>query len=690
MDETPPQTPDNGLNKLDLSQLQSFSFGTSWVQEKQAPGGAPRGDRERRDDRPRREGDAPPRRDRRDFKRPSGGPGPAPEGGAPAPSAAPAFAPRGDRPAGPGGPGRPEGPGGGAPRGDRPRFEGRGDPRGTRRDGPGGPGGHGGHGGGRPDFRGPPREPAGPYVSPFFGVTFYPEDQSFSALAQAIRKSCRTFELFYIAKSVVDKNDRYVAVVQRLDPNARPGDAAPAQPAAKPAPFFISVPDGVPFEFEDSAINHVMEKHLGSFFDVSEVEIEAPKGNFQVINRCPITGALLAPPNYHRYLQILQQHHAANVRIPFEAYKAKVESVREPELIAQWLEKMKKTTRYTVKPAAAAPAASGAAASPAPAAATPAETPSETAAVDLTTAPPAEAPVAQAPVAAEAAAPAIYFDSLEDARQYLLNAARDKVVRSVEQLRFPGRILESIPAGSEIRRAVEGAVERQRRFPLDTANALRGRLRRESFTIFKKGSKGISYVCAVKRRFRVAGQAFSDSLSSLITFIETHPMVKESELPAKLLGIAPPPAPVEGAAPVPPAAEDQVRMLKLKGDLRYLVKEGYVTEFVDGSLFTPAPMVESKKRQIEATDVDPDNFPEAPAPKAVEVAEAAPAGPAEVAETAAVEPAPEAVVEAAAESEAVAEPVAELVSDPVTEPAADAAPAAEAPEAEKPNTPPAV
>ncbi len=73
----------------------------------------------------------------------------------------------------------------------------------------------------------------------------------------------------------------------------------------------------------------------------------------------------------------------------------------------------------------------------------------------------------------------------------------------------------------------------QRRFPLDTANGLRGRLRRESFTIFKKGSKGISYVCAVKRKFRIPGQVFAESIGTLIAFIEAHPMVRASELPEK-------------------------------------------------------------------------------------------------------------------------------------------------------------
>lgn len=603
MDETPsPQTPDSssGLNKLDLTQLQGFSFGTSWVQDKSGqggPGGPPRGDR--RDERPRREGDAPVRRDRRDFKRPvTGAVGDAPvappvEGGERPARPSGGGDRRFDRPSGPGGPGGPGGPRGG----DRPRFE--------RREGAPDAGRRG-------DFRGPPREPVGPYVSPFFTVTFYPEDASFKALADAIRKSCRTFELFYIARSVVEKNDRFVAVVQRIAPAApaaKGAGPAPITPGVKPAPFYISVPDGVPFDTEDAAIAHVLEKHLGNFFETAEVEVEAPKGNFQVVNRCSITGTLLAPPNYHLYNSILAQHHAANVRMSLEAYKTKIETVRDPEVVAQWLEKMKKAVRYTVKPAPVRAPKVAAAAAVATETAAPVEV-TETAEVE------------SEPVVAEAAAPATEapvvlpsFDSLEDARQYLLTEARNRVVRSVEQLRFPGKILETIPAGTEIRRAVEGALAAQRRFPLDTANALRGRLRRESFTIFKKGSKGVSYVCAVKRRFRVPGQTFSDSLAALIAYVEAHPMVKGSELGEKHLGIVPRPAPVEGAEPVPVPADEIEKLTKLKGDLRYLVKEGYMTEFVDGTLFCPPPMVESRKREIEATEVDPENFPEAPAPE---------------------------------------------------------------------------
>jgi hypothetical protein len=73
------------------------------------------------------------------------------------------------------------------------------------------------------------------------------------------------------------------------------------------------------------------------------------------------------------------------------------------------------------------------------------------------------------------------------------------VVRLVDGARLQGKVAETLPPG-EVRRASEGTLERQRRFPLDTANALRGRLRREGFSIYKKGSKGASYVCAVRRK----------------------------------------------------------------------------------------------------------------------------------------------------------------------------------------------
>jgi hypothetical protein len=103
-----------------------------------------------------------------------------------------------------------------------------------------------------------------------------------------------------------------------------------------------------------------------------------------------VTGELLGPPNYHRYSQMVQQHHAAKVsRMPFEAFRARIETVRDPEVVKEWLEKMKKVTRYTWK----------------------------------------------APVRRARLRPA--FDSLEEAKAHLLANARDSVVKAVDHAPIP-------------------------------------------------------------------------------------------------------------------------------------------------------------------------------------------------------------------------------------------------------------
>jgi hypothetical protein len=586
--------PPADFNKIDLSQLQGFSFGTQWTQDKSSPAsGRDGGDRPRRDERRDAYPGGPPnRKDRRSFQKPNGD-----------------LPPSGDRHPAAG------------------RYEG-GDDRGQRRPA-GGPGDD--------RRRGAPRE-VGPYLSPYFSVIFYPEDASFTALAKTIRASCRTIELFEIARTVLGKPERFTVLVARKSPGTEGGEAprAEAEPAAKAAPFYLSVPDSVPFESEQAAVAHALNQHLNLFFTRAEVEVEPPKGNFQVVNRCTITGELLGPPNYHRYAEIVQQHHAEKVsRMPLEAYRTRIESVRDPEVIKQWLEKMKKVTRYTWKDASAAvasvPAAAAAGeaapsappsadvAEEAPAPAAPSAAASGEAAAPETLVPPVDNPVPAAPPAeaAAASAPALSFDTLDEARNHLLTHARDKIVRPTGTARFHGRALESLPAG-EIRRAVEGEWERQCRFPLDTANALRGRLRREHFTIFKKGSKGVSYVCAVKRKFRVPGQVFAESIGTLITFIEHHPMVKASGLVEKFLGLVQPaPAAAGETAPEPAfTAEQRDKIGRLQGDVRWLVHEGYVTEFIDGTLYAPPPVVEARKREIEAEEQDPENFPERPNPSA--------------------------------------------------------------------------
>lgn len=436
--------------------------------------------------------------------------------------------------------------------------------------------------GGRPDSRS--------MFEPTVKVDIYPQDEAFEALVKRLRSTVRTYQLFEIAHLLLEKPDRYVVVVEN---KARGGE--------KPAPLFFSVPGHLPFETEDAAINHVLSNHLDLFFDIEAIEVEAPKGNFQMVNRCSVTGELLGPPNYHRYQEFLQRHYAAKITgMSFDRFVSKVETVKEQESIDAWVESMKQGARYTLK--------------------------------DRQEGEPES------------------FESLEAVRFFLLQHRKDKIVSSAETVRFAGRDIERLPKG-DIRRSVEAYVEQQLHFPLDSANNIRGRLRRHKFAVYKKGSKGVSFVCAVKRKFRDSKTVFTPSIQGLIEFIEKHPNTAASKLPKLYIDIdtekqqpaklemteaevaaaaaaaeaakvaaeaaiseadgatpevaeAPTPAPdaaasTEATPKVELSEDEQKRLNQLMLDLRWLIVEGYVTEYGDGRLFAAPPMPEAKPKEAK-------------------------------------------------------------------------------------------
>ena len=141
-------------------------------------------------------------------------------------------------------------------------------------------------------------------------------------------------------------------------------------------------------------------------------------------------------------------------------------------------------------------------------------------------------------------------------------------------------------------------------------------------------------VAAIRKKAGLSQSTFADSIGALISFIEGHAMIRASELAKKFLGITVPVKATE-AAPVPvPAAtegaqgaeatpvttpaestltvEERAKIVRLQGDLMWLVREGYVTEFIDGRLFAPPPVVEARKKEVEVEEHDPENFPEVP------------------------------------------------------------------------------
>lgn len=370
------------------------------------------------------------------------------------------------------------------------------------------------------------------YESPVFDVGFYPDDDGFATIIKALRTNYITYELFEVARIFLEKSERYVASVTR-----KSGEGERAERVA------VAIPDGMPFETEEEAVQHVISNHVDAFFVQEEIETEPPSGNFPFVNRCGLTKKILGPPNYHRYEEFVIQHFQTQISsASFERFQSAIVQDRDEEAVNEWRESMKKTIRYSTKP--------------------------------------------------EEGETVESFDTIKEAIVYLRTTQRDKMVKTVNYTRVPGVTLEKYPS-SEAGRAVGGELVRQLRFPLKTANLIRGRLRREKFSIYKRGSKGVTYICAAKRNFRKPGQVMSESLDRLIRYVEVNANVKVKDLPSLyeswLRKMYP---------------EIEYKEKKLFQDIRWLIADGYITHFSDDSLIAQ-PILDEKSSEVNDSKDQP-------------------------------------------------------------------------------------
>ena len=432
-------------------------------------------------------------------------------------------------------------------------------------------------------FRKPGKDSKRKQQAPFnfsMEVLFYPDDAPFNKLADIMKSSKRTYQLFDIAELVLEKSDRFIVLVKNLpDENG----------AVKP--LYCAQPLNIPFEDEASAKSAAIEYYINELFEKVQIEVEAPKGNFQLVNKCNLTGDLLGAPNWHRYNEYLREYHREKCsKMPFEAFLSTIESVRDADSISAWLEQMKTRDVYKLKNVAEGEN-------------------------DI-------------------------FDTREAASNYIVHKMGAELVKSYDQVRMRGANLTAMPFG-RIRRNIEEAWRKQKRFPIVTANNLRGRLRRSGFAVYKRGSKGFAFVSVVKRNFLLEGDKLADMPQKIFDFIVANPAIPAADLPYKFLGMTPPEVQPkaktlaeenkEGKADTIDSIgtaeeltdEQKAQMNTIWSELMWLVSEGYVVEYADSTLqanpYLPRPKDKSEKVE------EPENLGIADepivAPKVEEIAE---------------------------------------------------------------------
>ncbi|HUI05753.1 MAG TPA: hypothetical protein VL486_01985 [Verrucomicrobiae bacterium] len=371
-------------------------------------------------------------------------------------------------------------------------------------------------------------------------VTFQPEEKGFEGMLETMKQTSRAYALFDVAKLVLNKPERHHVKLSRK------AGADGTRP-----PLFLVLPSESVFLRQEDAARFALRHHGATIFKEKKTSIEPPKGNFTFVNRCGLTGVWLGPPNYHEYQSRLIRHHQQRLRhIPFAEFQSRIQTVKDPAAVKAWVDSMSVKMEY-------------------------------------------ECLLDPEPKS---------FASREELEKHFLENHLGQFVTSGPELRISGVASRQLQ-NPMLLEAVRLAWLEERKFPMKTANEMRGRFRHEGFHFFKD-PRGITYVGRIKpQRFESIGH-LSERIQKIIVYLREHFGCKRKHLielllpqlpaptpPAEATAKTDPPVPAPATGPsaaVPPPTPSSSGQDQLLADLHWLIADGYVVEFSDGRLWALA------------------------------------------------------------------------------------------------------
>lgn len=379
--------------------------------------------------------------------------------------------------------------------------------------------------------------PAGPKPQPELpriNVAFVPDDQGVESLTRQIRITGRAYPLFEIAQMILEKPERYTVTL-----SVRKNPEGTIQ-----QPMFVCALDDTVWLSEEEAIQWTLDQHFTTFYQPDRTRVDPPKGTYTFVAQCGLSGVILGPPNYHGYQEALRKLHASRFpKMPFEAFKARVNIVRDEAVVKKWLEDQSWRTQY----------------------------------ICLNLPEP------------------LKLSSREEVEKHFREVHAPIIIRQAETVRLSG------PASRRIRqpalaRLVRVSWEQQRRFPIQVATVLSQQFGSRHLQFFK-AHRSITYVAVARPRYLDLESApVSDNVRRIVQFITEHPKCTRRDL---LAALAPRPGATEPgteptaaeAAPAEPTPEET----QVIADLHWLVHQGHVIEFANGILETAKKPVPKPK-----------------------------------------------------------------------------------------------
>ncbi len=259
------------------------------------------------------------------------------------------------------------------------------------------------------------------------------------------------------------------------------------------------------------------------FYRIEVTESEPIKGNYSNIARCRLSGTLLGPTNHHNYQLQLRSLYEQR----FSRRMSFGDYQRQIEIVndAALIERWKEEARKVITYTTSRE-----------------ETP-------------------------------LTFSSATEAERHFRAHYLAGLIKSLEEGTIGGVLSRHLP-DRVLNRAVEDAWVRETRSPSGIMQELAGRFRQNGLHVFRH-RRGMLFVSPIRTRAFVHEHAgVSPTVNAILEALAGTAVIHRKQLFEKLIGDV--------------TAEDtEPRKLAFASDLRWLISEGYVIEFNDGSLDLP-------------------------------------------------------------------------------------------------------
>ena len=381
----------------------------------------------------------------------------------------------------------------------------------------------------RRDFRGPSRQDRPEVPALPLEIRVLPEQKALGAVIRRIQTSHRAFPLRDIAWLFLDNPASCLVRIEPLKDQQ--------------VPLFQCKVCGMPALSEEEIRTHLVNRHMDDFFDVEEVACEPPSGAFVCVARCGMSGELLGPPNHHSFngkvQEMLRTRYAT---FSEDAYRARIETVRDPEAIEKWRQQCTKKKIYRRKGASPTVAE--------PVDAADAAEPGANAEADAEPAP--KAPAMERDIAELVFLREILPGQVASVRHLICTAAVGMQTSS-RPLFF----------------ALKDMLLRERRFPASLFFALRGAFRHRKLHLFRVNDpKGQDFVM-LKTPAALDPSHTVQALRDVLTYVNEHPACTKAEMIAAITG------------------GDEEKVKETLVQLVWLVERGHVVEYYNDVLSGP-------------------------------------------------------------------------------------------------------